>query len=114
MKFKIVLINFPFDDLSGAKLRPALCLTGYISRYNQIIFAAITSNINNATEPTDIIIKVENESGQTTGLKTNSVLKTHRLITASENIIQKVIGDLPESYHSAVTNMLIQIFAPGK
>lgn len=111
MKFKIVLINFPFDDLSAFKLRPALCLTNYISKYNQIVFAAITSNLNNATEPTDIIIKVQNISNQKTGLKTDSVLKTHRMFTASENIIQKVIGDLPVSYHSEVTKMLLQIFA---
>lgn len=110
MKFKIVLINFPFDDLSRVKLRPALCLTNYISRYNQIIFAAITSNLNNATDPTDIVIKLENASHKETGLKTDSVLKTHRLITASENIIQKVIGELPQSYHPEVSNMLRQIF----
>ena len=113
MKFKIVLINFPFDDLSGMKLRPALCLTNTISKYNQIIFAAITSNINNATEPTDIIINTVNET-DATGLKTTSVLKTHRLITASENIIQKVIGDLPASYHDQLAEKLMLLFNDSK
>ncbi len=59
MKFKIVLINFPFDDFTESKLRPALCLTEVISKHNQIILAAITSNLNNATEVTDLIIKIQ-------------------------------------------------------
>jgi mRNA interferase MazF len=89
MKFKIVLINFPFDDLAGAKLRPALCLTNYISRFNHIVFAAITSNISNATEPTDIIIEINDETSKT-GLKTSSVLKTHRIVTASKMLFKKL------------------------
>jgi mRNA-degrading endonuclease toxin of MazEF toxin-antitoxin module len=113
MKYKIVLINFPFDDLANAKLRPALCLTDYISRFNHIIFAAITSNVANATELTDIIIEVNDETTKT-GLKTTSVLKTHRLITASENVIQKIIGELPLSYHPKVVEKLMQVFKDSK
>jgi hypothetical protein len=43
MKFKIVLINFPFDDFTQIKLRPALCLTDFISNHKQVILAPITS-----------------------------------------------------------------------
>lgn len=57
MKFKTVLINFPFDDFSEKKLRPALCLTDPISKFGHIVFAPITSNLNNATEITDLIIE---------------------------------------------------------
>lgn len=34
MKYRIVLVPFPFDDLSGSKLRPALCLTDVIGSKN--------------------------------------------------------------------------------
>jgi hypothetical protein len=27
MKYKVVLVPFPFDDLSSSKVRPAVCLT---------------------------------------------------------------------------------------
>ncbi|MFM2379504.1 MAG: hypothetical protein RLZZ143_2083 [Cyanobacteriota bacterium] len=43
MKGKIVLIQFPFDDLSSSKVRPAYCLTNQIGGYQHIIFALITS-----------------------------------------------------------------------
>ncbi len=110
MKYKNVLIRFPFDNLMGSILRPALCITEKLTKHNQIIFAAITSNLNNATEATDIIISIENSNGET-GLKLDSVLKTHKLVTASENIIEKVIGTLPESYYLQLNNMLMKIFS---
>ena len=110
MKFKIVLINFPFDDLSGIKLRPALCLTDFISEHRHIILAFITSNLNNATEITDLIIEKTNVDFEKTGLKVPSVIKMHRLITSSDNIIQKVIGFLPESYHRNVDGKIKLLF----
>lgn len=75
MKFKIVLINFPFDDLSGIKLRPALCLTDFISEHRHIILAFITSNLNNATEITDLIVEKTNVDFEKTGLKVPSEKK---------------------------------------
>jgi mRNA interferase MazF len=33
MKGKIVLIQFPLDDLSSSKVRPAYCLTNQIGGY---------------------------------------------------------------------------------
>jgi mRNA interferase MazF len=110
MKFKIVLINFPFDNYSETKLRPSLCLTDPISKYKQIIFAPITINLNNATENSDLIIENTTDEFEKTGLKVSSVIKLHRLITASDKIIQKTIGILPESYHTVVYEKLKTLF----
>ncbi|GDZ95047.1 transcriptional modulator of MazE/toxin, MazF [Planktothrix agardhii CCAP 1459/11A] len=44
-KGKVVLVPFPFDDLSATKVRPAVCLTNPIGQYNHIILALITSTI---------------------------------------------------------------------
>jgi hypothetical protein len=43
MQGKVVLIQFPFDDLASSKVRPAYCLTSAIGRYHHIIFTLITS-----------------------------------------------------------------------
>ena len=110
MKFKIVLINFPFEDLSETKLRPALCLTDTISEHNHIILAFITSNLNNATESTDLIIENSRADFDKTGLKVSSVIKIHRLITVSDSIIQKVIGRLPASYQNEVYEKIKLLF----
>lgn len=110
MKFKIVLINFPFDDFTQTKLRPALCLTDFISKHQQIVLAPITSNLNNATEITDLIIEITNTGFEKTGLKVSSVIKIHRLLTTSDKIIQKTIGDLPESFHQEVYEKIKLLF----
>src|SRR5674476_809496 len=90
MKFKVVLVNFPFDNLSDFKLRPALCLTDSISEHNHILLAFITSNLNNATEITDLIINKSDVEFEKTGLKVSSVIKIHRLITTSDSILSLI------------------------
>jgi mRNA interferase MazF len=109
MKFKIVLIDFPFDDFSETKLRPALCLTNPISEHNQIVLALITSNLQNANEITDGLLK-DQVDFQATGLKVSSVIKIHRLLTTTDKIIRKIIGDLPESYYSEIYEKIKRLF----
>jgi mRNA interferase MazF len=45
IKNSIVLVPFPFDDFSGTKVRPALCLTSEIGKYHHIIIAFISSKM---------------------------------------------------------------------
>jgi PemK-like protein. len=50
---KVVLVPFPFDDLSTTKVRPAVCLTDPtdpIGPHRHVILAFITSRI-----PTDLL-----------------------------------------------------------
>lgn len=60
MKGKVVLIQFPFDDLSSSKVRPAYCLTGSIGVYQHVIFALITSRVEKFSSETDI--RIDNSS----------------------------------------------------
>jgi len=39
IKNSIVLVPFPFDDFSVLKVRPAICLTSEIGKYNHVIIA---------------------------------------------------------------------------
>lgn len=110
MKFKIVLIDFPFDDFSESKLRPALCLTNPISKHKQIVLAVITSNLQNGNEVTDVIVEKSQTDFGITGLKVSSVIKIHRLLTTTDKIIRKTIGTLPESYHSEVYEKIKKLF----
>jgi mRNA interferase MazF len=62
---EIVLINFPFSDFTGAKVRPALVISN--NRYNQTnldtIVIAITSNLS--PHPYKILIEMQDlESGK--------------------------------------------------
>ena len=39
MRGKVVLVPFPFDDLSTTKVRPTVCLTDPIGTYRHVIMA---------------------------------------------------------------------------
>ena len=70
----------------------------------------MTSNLNNATESTDFIIDESDAQFSTTGLKVSSVVKIHRLITTSDDVIQKEIGFLPETYHGKLYEKIKLLF----
>ena len=57
MKGKVVLMPFPFDDLSTTKVRPAVCLTSPIRLYRHVIMAFISSRTPTNLLETDLILK---------------------------------------------------------
>ena len=68
MKYKIVLVPFPFDDLRANKVRPAVCLTDEIKPHNHVVLAFITSNIISNNSATDLIIDSTDADFAATGL----------------------------------------------
>jgi mRNA interferase MazF len=89
---KIVLVPFPFDDLSATKLRPAVCLTEPIGANRHVVVAFITSREISDLLPTDIALPASHPDFRLTGLRVNSVLRLHRLITLSTKIIRRELG----------------------
>ena len=59
MKGKIVLVPFPFDDLSTTKVRPAVCLTDPVGPHCHVIIAFISSRTPTNLLETDLILKKE-------------------------------------------------------
>ena len=56
IKNKVVLVPFPFNDLSTSKVRPALCLTDPIGPHRHVILAFITSRVLASLLATDLVI----------------------------------------------------------
>jgi mRNA interferase MazF len=57
MKGKVVLVPFPFDDLSTSKVRPAVCLTDPVGPHRHVIMAFISSRMSIDQLETDLILK---------------------------------------------------------
>ncbi|MBI4663843.1 MAG: hypothetical protein HY735_34005 [Verrucomicrobia bacterium] len=53
-KGKVILVPFPFDDLSAAKVRPAVCLTEPIGGYRHVVVAFVTSQLPASPLPSDV------------------------------------------------------------
>jgi mRNA interferase MazF len=110
MKNKIILVPFPFDDLSSSKVRPALCLTDSIGAYDHVVISFITSQIAGASEPSDLRIITTDPDFELTGLKLDSVIRLHRLVTIPTRLIQRQLGVLPDSYQSVLEQKLRTLF----
>ncbi|GAB2586055.1 type II toxin-antitoxin system PemK/MazF family toxin [Spirosoma areae] len=110
MKNKIVLVPFPFDDLTGSKLRPALCLTNTIGTYNHVVVSFITSQVAKANEPSDLQLLTAHPAFKLTGLKVDSSIRFHRLITIPTYLIQRQLGVLPTAYQADLEQKLRLLF----
>ena len=110
MKYKIVLVPFPFDDLTANKVRPGVCLTDTIKPHNHVILAFITSRVSASPSPTDFVIDALGADFATTGLKVSSTIRLHRLMTVSKSIILSELGELSLSQQEEVENKLRKLF----
>jgi mRNA interferase MazF len=110
MKYKIVIVPFPFDDLSSQKVRPAVCLTNEIQPYGHIVLAFITSQVSMNPSDTDFVIDSNDADFAQTGLKVSSTVRLHRLMTVSKTIIKRELGELSNNQKAEIENRLRKLF----
>src|SRR5262249_13355912 len=109
-KGKVVLVPFPFDDLSATKVRPAVCLTDPIGPHRHVIVAFITSRPLTDILETDIVLEANRADFTTTGLRVSSTLRLHRLMTLSTALIRRTLGELSASVQEEVADKLRKLF----
>ncbi len=98
----IVVMPFPFSDLSGAKLRPALILTG--TGQDDWLLCQITSN--SYIDPN--AIRLTNAELSKGSLHTVSFVRPMKLFTANRNLVTKRIAILNDDTFKAVLTTTIQ------
>ena len=74
-KGKVVLVPFPFDDLTATKVRPAVCLTEPIGIHRHVILGFVSSQPPQNLEATDILLHPRHTDFGRTGLRVASVLR---------------------------------------
>lgn len=110
IKGKVVLLPFPFDDLSAAKVRPAVCLTEPIGLHHHVVLAFITSRIPQDLLETDLVLDANQVDFALTGLKVSSTLRLHRLMTVTTSLIQREVGELSSNMVAEVDKRLQKLF----
>jgi mRNA interferase MazF len=92
MKGKIVLVPFPFTDLTAAKLRPALVIH---EGEKDVILAFISSKIPSQPSEADVLLLRAHSGFDKTGLKVNSVYKLSTVIPGfAMGSIRYLVGEL--------------------
>ena len=100
-KGDIVLIPFPFTDLSGNKNRPALIL---IDSEDVVTVCFITSQLKWQSE-FDLSLK----PSEVNGLKTTSLIRLNKFATIDKDLIIGRLGDLDKDYIELLNSNLIKI-----
>lgn len=109
-KGKVVLVPFPFDDLSTTKVRPAVCLTEPIGMHRHVILAFITSQIPSDLLETDLLIDPKEADFVSTGLRVPSTLRLHRLMIVTTPIIRRELGTLSSTIQKKIEEKLRKLF----
>jgi len=105
-KWEIVLVPFPFSDLSSAKRRPALIVSPDL--YNagrDVVIAYITSQINSPVRLGDYKLQKWKEAG----LPKISMVRM-KFATIDKAIIIKTIGELEDVDREKTEENLLSFF----
>lgn len=103
VKGDVVVIPFPFSDLSQAKRRPAVVITDLSG--DDLILCQITSqNISDK-----YAITLTDGDFQSGSLKRKSNIRPNRIFTADTNIILYKVGHIKNDKLDEVINKITQI-----
>jgi mRNA interferase MazF len=107
---KVVLVPFPFDDLTGTKMRPAVCLTEPIGPHRHIVVAFITSRVPATALDTDVSVGPQDPDFGQTGLRVSSTICLHRLMTIASSSVLRELGVLSSSRLAEIRLRLRRLF----
>lgn len=101
----IVLTPFPFTDLSGNKVRPALIL-GVQDKGDDVTVCFISSISQDKIHKFEVEIAEKDEDFLKTGLKLKSIIKTTKIATLDRAVILGKIGELDSKNTQKVKKVL--------
>jgi len=104
----VVLIRYPFTDLSGSKLRPAIIVTpnDRIAVLDDMLCAFVTTGIPDKTLPTDLILNINDPDFVATGLKQTSLIRAHKLTLLHRSLIQRHLGNISKGLQEQLDQRL--------
>ena len=104
----IVLIRFPFTDLTSDKVRPALVVTpdALIPRLDDLLCLFVSSSTPAELLPTDLHLETTDPSFERTGLITNSVFRAHKLALLHKRLVLRVLGEADKYLLEAINSRL--------
>lgn len=90
----IILIPFPFANLTNKKVRPAVVVCKTKDKYEDLVICAISSIIPKNLTENELLLN----STKKNGLRKNSVLRIDRILTAKKEDVIVKIGELDTSH----------------
>ena len=92
-KWDVVVLSYPFTDLSATKVRPALIISpdSYNRTSQDAVFVLITTNTSRRG-PFDFILQTSHPEFVSTGLRFDSAVRIDKIFTLSNKLAIRTIG----------------------
>jgi mRNA interferase MazF len=103
----VVLVPFPFSDLSSSKLRPAVVL-GDAGRGDWVL-----CQITSKPYADPLAIELDNNSFTAGSLQVISYARPGKLFTASQTLMVRRVGTLKADALRMVVDAVIELLRPG-
>ncbi len=100
----VILIPFPFTDLSTTKQRPALIISSdqFNNNHKDVIVMAISSQIPSQI-PEDEYLLSSSEL-KISGLPRKSIIKLGKVVALNQSLIIKKLGKIPNQTVTSILN----------
>ncbi len=104
----VVIVPFPYQDKPGEKIRPAVVVQSDAEnrRLANTILAMITGNLDDAGQPTTVLVDPGTPGGSGSGLHGPSLVKCYNLSTVRQRRVLHVIGHLSDVVMQQVNDAL--------
>lgn len=105
----VVLVRFPFTDLTGSKQRPAVVLSSveHQKAGHDVIIAAISGQGVDDPRLFDHVV----EDWESAGLIAPSVVRCGKLVTLERSMVRRVLGHMPPNGFQAIMARVRQALA---
>ena len=108
MKGRIVLVPFPFTDLTATKLRPALVLHAGGA---DVVLAFISSRIPiGEVPPGSVLLDQSHPDFVASGLKTASVIRLDKVATVLSSMILGELGVAGPQVRETVNQVVTEVY----
>ena len=104
LKGDVVVIPFPFSDLSGAKKRPALVAAKTAGE--DIILCQITSE----ARQDDYAVPIAAQDFKDGKLPVSSFVRANKLFTAERSMVMYCAGSLKDAKMKEIENRIVELF----
>lgn len=110
---QIVLVPFPYADLSAAKLRPVLLLHLVTRRFDDWLVCMVTSQLHHAEPNFDEILSKGDVDFPLSGLKVDSAIRNGRLAVIEGALMAGAIGEIGPERLQRIRQRLADWIAKG-
>jgi mRNA interferase MazF len=101
----IILIPFPFAELTNIKVRPAVVITETADIYKDLVVSAISSVVPRQLNHREIFIEANNINN----LRVDSIIKTDRIITLKKEDKIADLGSLSNTEIAEFKSVLVRM-----